>query len=99
MHRKRGLRFEKKQLVEFPPREKKVDFQSLARPDDFVRYGRRALVGLRVEGSFQNRRVKGSEAPTHPTQSATTYLSGVCQQPALTHTAVTTKRKGEEERY
>ena len=31
-------------------------------------------------------------------QSATAYLSGVCQQPALTHTAVTTKRKGEEER-
>ena len=52
----------------------------------------------RVEGCFQNRRVKGSDAPTRPTQSATTYLSGVCQQPALTHTAVTTKRKGEEER-
>ena len=26
-HRKRGLRFEKKQLVEFLPRRKKVDFQ------------------------------------------------------------------------
>ena len=48
-HRKRGLRFEKKQLVEFPPRKKKVDFQSWARPDDFVRYGRRALVGLRAD--------------------------------------------------
>ena len=41
--------FEKSQLVEFPPRKKKVDFQSWARPDDFVRYGRRALVGLRAE--------------------------------------------------
>ena len=39
MHRKRGLRFEKKQLVEFLPR-KKVDFQSWARPDNFLRYGR-----------------------------------------------------------
>ena len=39
-HRKRGLRFEKKQWVEFLPRAKKVDFQSWARPDDFVRYGR-----------------------------------------------------------
>ena len=48
-HRKRGLRFEKKQLVEFPPGKKKVDFQSWARPDDFVRYGRRALVGLRAD--------------------------------------------------
>ena len=48
-HRKRGLRFEKKQLVEFPPRKKKVDFQSWARPDDFVRYGRCALVGLRAD--------------------------------------------------
>ena len=53
----------------------------------------------RVECSFQNRRVKGSEAPIRPTLSATTNLSGVYQQPALTHTAVTTKRKGEEERY
>ena len=52
MHRKRGLgilRFEKSQLVEFPPRKKKVDFQSWARPDDFVRYGHRALVGLRAD--------------------------------------------------
>ena len=30
----------------------------------------------RVEGSFQNRRVKGSEASTRPTQSA---ITGVCQ--------------------
>ena len=48
-HWKRGLRFEKQQLVEFPPRKKKVDFQSWARPDNFVRYGRRALVGLRAD--------------------------------------------------
>ena len=48
-HRKRGLRFEKKQWVEFLPRKKKVDFQRLARPDDFVRYGHRALVGLRAD--------------------------------------------------
>ena len=48
-HPKRELRFEKKQLVEFPPRKKKVDFQSWARPDDFVRYRRRALVGLKAE--------------------------------------------------
>ena len=47
--RKRRLRFEKKELVEFLPRKKKVDFQSGARPDDFVRYGRRALVGLRAD--------------------------------------------------
>ena len=42
-------RYEKSQLVEFRPRRKKVDFQSWARPDDFVRYGRRALVGLRAD--------------------------------------------------
>ena len=48
-HWKRGLRFEKRQLVEFPPRKKKVDFQSWVRPDVFVRYGRRALVGLRAD--------------------------------------------------
>ena len=47
-HRKRGLSFEKKQLVEFPLR-KKFDFQSWARPDDFVRYGHRALVGFRAD--------------------------------------------------
>ena len=49
MHRKRGLRFEKKQLVESLPRRKKVDFRGSSRPDDFVRYGRRALVGLRAD--------------------------------------------------
>ena len=48
-HRKRGQRFEKKHWVEFPPRKKKIDFQSWARTDDFVRYGRRALVGLRAD--------------------------------------------------
>ena len=48
-HRKRGLRFEKMQLVEFPPQKKKVDFESWARPDDFVRYGCHALVGLRAD--------------------------------------------------
>ena len=47
--RKCGLIFEKKQWVESPPRKKKVDFQSWARPDDFVRYGHRALVGLRAD--------------------------------------------------
>ncbi len=47
--RKRGLRFEKKQLVEFLHRRKKVDFQSRVRPDDFVRYRRCALVGLRAD--------------------------------------------------
>ena len=30
-------------------------------------------------------------------QSATTYLSDICQQSALTHSADTTKKKGEEE--
>ena len=39
----------KKQLIEFPPRKKKVDFQSWAMRDDFVRFGRRALVGLRAD--------------------------------------------------
>ena len=48
-YRKCGLRFEKKQLVEFLPRKKKVGFQCWARPDDFVRYGHRALVGLRAD--------------------------------------------------
>ena len=48
-HRKHGLRFEKKQLVEFLPLNERVDFQSWARPDEFVRYGRRALVGLRAD--------------------------------------------------
>ncbi len=39
----------KKQLVEFPPRKKKVDFQSWVRPDNFLCYGRCALVGLRAD--------------------------------------------------
>ena len=41
--------FEKSQGVEFLSRKKKVDFQSWAKPDDYVRYGRRALVGLKAE--------------------------------------------------
>ena len=52
MHRKRGLRiwgFEKSQLVEFLPRKKKVDFRVSSRPDEFVRYGYRALVELRAD--------------------------------------------------
>ena len=48
-HRKRGLRFEKKQLVEFLPPNETVEIQSWARPDDVVHYGRRALVGLRAD--------------------------------------------------
>ena len=48
-HRKRGLRFEKKQLVEFLPPNERVKIQSWARPDDFVCYGRRTLVGLRAD--------------------------------------------------
>ena len=38
-----------KQLVEFLPLNERVEIQSLARPDKFVRYGRRALVGLRAD--------------------------------------------------
>ena len=49
MYQKRGLRFEKKQLVEFLPRKKKVDFQSWGRPDDLVRCGRHALLGLKAD--------------------------------------------------
>ena len=49
MHRKRGLRFENSQLDEFLPGEKKVDFRGSSWPDEFVRYGRRALVGLRAD--------------------------------------------------
>ena len=52
MHWKRELRilrFKKKQLAESLPRKKKVDFQSWARPDEFVRYGCRTLVGLRAD--------------------------------------------------
>ena len=48
-HRKRRLRFEKKQLVEFLRPNGKVVFRGSSRPDDFVRYGRRALVGLRAD--------------------------------------------------
>ena len=43
------LGFEKKQLAESLPRKKKIDSQSWARPDDFVRYGHRALVGLKAD--------------------------------------------------
>ncbi len=46
-HRKRGLRFEKKQLVQFLPPNERVEIESWARPDDFVRCGRRELVELR----------------------------------------------------
>ena len=45
--RMHGLRFEKSQLVECLPRKKTVDFRGSSWPDGFVRYGRRALVGLR----------------------------------------------------
>ena len=51
-HQKRGLRiwgFEKKQLVEFLRPNRKIEIQTWARPDDFVRYGDRALVGLRAD--------------------------------------------------
>ena len=48
-HRKRGLRFEKSQLVEFLPDKKKVDSRGSSWPDEFVRYGRRALVGLKAD--------------------------------------------------
>ena len=40
------LGFEKKQWVEFLPPNETVEIQTWARPDDLVRYGRRALVGL-----------------------------------------------------
>ena len=48
-HRKRWQRFKKKQLVEFLPGKKKVDFWGSSMPDEFVRYGRRALVGLTAD--------------------------------------------------
>ena len=51
-HHKRGLRilgFEKKQGVEFLPPNERVEIQTWARPNDFVRYGRCALVGLRAD--------------------------------------------------
>ena len=47
-HRKRGLRFKKSQLVVFLP-GKKVDFRGSSWPDEFVRNGRRTLVGLRAD--------------------------------------------------
>ena len=50
MHRKCGLRIWgiwEKAGVQFLPLNERVEIQSLARPDEFVRYGRRALVGLR----------------------------------------------------
>ena len=46
-NRKRVLRilgFERKQLVESLPPNERIEIQSWARPDEFVRYGRRALV-------------------------------------------------------
>ena len=39
---------EKKQWVEFLPPNERVEIHSWTRPDEFVRYGRRALVGLRA---------------------------------------------------
>ena len=47
-HRKRGLRFEKSR-VEFLPLNERVEIRTWVRPDDVVRYGRRALVGLRAD--------------------------------------------------
>ena len=43
------LGFEKKQLVEFLSPNERVHIQSWARLDEFVRYGRRVLVGLRAD--------------------------------------------------
>ena len=43
MHRKCGLRFEKKQLVEFLSPKERVEIDSWVRPDEFVLFGRRAL--------------------------------------------------------
>ena len=39
----------KKQWVEFLPLNEGVEIQSWVRPDEFVRYGRRVLVGLRAD--------------------------------------------------
>ena len=47
-----------------------------------------------LKAAFETGASKGSEAPTRATQSA---MTGIYQQLALTHTADTTKRKGEEE--
>ena len=44
MHRKCGLRFEKRLLVKFLLRKKTVDFRGSSWPDEFVRSGRRVLV-------------------------------------------------------
>ncbi len=41
--------FEKKKRVELLPPNERVGNESWARPDDFVHYGRRALVGLRAD--------------------------------------------------
>ena len=41
--------FEKKQWVEFLRPNERVEIQNWSRPDKFVRYGRRALVGLRPD--------------------------------------------------
>ena len=41
--------FEKSQLVDFLPGKKKVDIRGSSWPDEFVRYGYRALVGLRAD--------------------------------------------------
>ena len=43
------LGFEKKQWVEFLPPNERVEIQSWAKPDEFVCYGCRALVGLRAD--------------------------------------------------
>ena len=51
-HWKRGLRIFgiwEKLLIEFLRSNGKVEIQTWARPDDFVRYGRRAFVGLRAD--------------------------------------------------
>ena len=48
-----------------------------------------------LKADFKTGASKGSEAPTHATQSV---MTGVCQQLALTNTAAAYKRKGEEER-
>ena len=39
----------RKSRVEFLQPNGKVEIQNWARPDDFVRYGRRVLVGLRAD--------------------------------------------------
>ncbi len=44
--RKKG---EGRRPAEFLPPNERAEIQSWARPDDFVRYGRRTLVGLRAD--------------------------------------------------